>query len=70
MAVNISERTKKKNMVILIEVECESKNHWKHIKKIVSNNLLDNKISYRMVDQRYGQLPRTFDLEVKSYKVD
>ena len=70
MGVNMSERTKKKNMVILLEVECKNKDDWRRIKGIVSNNLLDNKISYRMVDQEYGRLPRTFDLEVKSYKVE
>lgn len=59
----------KKNMVILIEVECKDKNDWSKIKKIVSKNLFDNKIPYRMVDQEYGLLPKTFNLKVKSYKV-
>lgn len=68
--VNTSEKTKKKNMVILIEVQCQNKYHWRSIKRIVSNILLKHEVPYKMVDQEYGKLPRTFDLVVKSYKVN
>jgi len=56
-------------MVLLVEVECENKNHWYKIKKTVSNCLFEKGINYKMVDQEYGKLPRTFDIEVKIFKV-
>ena len=55
-------------MFVVIGVDCENKEEWRKIKKLISTNLLENKIPYNMVDQDFRQMPKTFDIELKEVK--